>query len=231
MRLPLFAAALLLPLAAFGRETAYQALRIVGAERSQALLHSVVEVKGRNGAPQPELWTILLNDPKARGGVREMEVANGHIVGERTPVKAYSGQADGSVLNFSALNLDSEGAFALAEAEARAAKVGFYSVDYVLRCGDDSAAPVWNIELLDAQQHSLGSVRVAADTGVVISKTLQNQTTKGGWAAGGGLKGRLVRFSDSVGRSMRHVGGSLEEFWSGERTLDREKTAQPVEGR
>ena len=84
--------ALLLPLAASGRETAYQALRTVGAERSQALLNSVIEVKGRNGAPQPTAWTILLNDPMARGGVREIEVSKGHIIAERTPVKVYSGQ-------------------------------------------------------------------------------------------------------------------------------------------
>jgi len=214
--------ALLLPLAAFGSETAYQALRTVGAERSETLLNSVIEVKGRNGTPQPAVWTILLNDPLARGGVREIEVAKGHIVSERTPVKAYSGQGEGIVLNYKGLNLDSEGAFAVAEGEARNAKIGFYGADYLLRCADAGSAPLWIIQLLDAQQHSLGSVTIAADTGTVISKTFGGKTSKGSWAAGGGLKGRLVRFSDSVGRSMRHVGGNVEEFLTGDRTLDKE---------
>jgi len=220
MKLSLFVA-LLLPVSAFGRDTAYQALRTVGTERSQALLNSVVEVKGRNGTPQPASWTILLNDPLARGGVREIEVSKGHVISERTPVKAYSGQGEGIVLNFKTLNLDSEGAFAVAEAEARGAKIGFFGADYLLRCDDAGSAPIWVVQLLDEQQHTLGSVSIAADTGTVVSKTFGGKTTKGSWAAGGGLKGHLVRFSDSVGRSMRHVGGNVEEFLTGERTVDK----------
>ena len=213
--------ALLLPFAAFGRETAYQALRTVGAERSKALLANVIEVKGRNGTPQPEVWTVLLNDPLARGGVREIEVSKGHIVSERTPVKAYGGQGDGIVLNFPLLNLDSEGAFAVAESEARNAKIGFHKADYLLRCDDNGGAPIWVVQLLDQEQHSLGSVSIAADSGTVIAKMFGGKTTQGSWAAGGGLKGRLVRFSDSVGRSARHVSGNIEEFLTGDRTLDK----------
>ena len=214
-------AALLLPLAALGGETAYQALHIVGEERSKTLLNNVIEVKGRNGASQPDAWIVLLNDPLARGGVREIEVSKGHIVSERTPVKAYGGQGEGSLLNFTRLNLDSDGAFAVAETEARNAKIGFYGADYLLRSGENGGAPLWVVQLLDRQQHSLGSVNIAADTGVVLDKTLEGKTTKGSWAAGGGLQGRLVRFSDAVGRSMRRAGGSVEEFLTGERTLDK----------
>lgn len=216
MKLPLLVAFLLLPLAAFGRETAYQALRTVGAQRSKALLNSVIEVKGRNGTPQPASWTVLLNDPMARGGVREMEIASGHVVSERTPVKTYGGRGDGVVLDFKKLNLDSEGAFTVAEGEARAAKIGFFGADFLLRCDDASGAPIWIVELLDKEQHSLGSVRIAAETGAVITKTFGGVTSKGSWAAGGGMRGRLTRFSDAMGRSFQHVGDKMEEFWTGE---------------
>ena len=213
-------AALLLPLAAWGGETAYQALRTVGEERSKTLLDNVIEVKGRNGAPQPDVWTVLLNDPLARGGVREIEVSKGHVVGERTPLKTSGGQGE-EPLKFSLLNLDSDGAFAVAETEARNAKIGFYGADYLLRSGRNGAAPLWVVQLLDREQHSLGSVNIAADTGAVVGKTFGGKIRKGSWAAGGGLKGRLVRFSDAMGRSMRRVGGSLEEFWTGESKLDK----------
>ena len=212
--------ALLLPLTALGGETAYQALRIVGAERSKSLLNNVIEVKGRNGTPQPEVWTVLLNDPLARGGVREIEVSKGHIVGERTPIKTYSGQGEGIVLNFNMLNLDSEGAFAVAEVEARNAKIGFYSADYLLRCDENGSAPIWVVQLLDKGKNSLGSVSIAADTGAVVAKTMGGKAEKSSWAAGGGMKGRLVRFWDATGRSARHVGNSLQEFWDGESKPD-----------
>lgn len=216
--------AILLPWVAFGRDTAYQALRTVGSERSQALLQNVIEVKGRNGGPQPLVWTILLNDPLARGGVREIEVSNGHVTSERTPIKAYSGQGEGIALNFQKLNLDSQGAFALAETEARNARIGFFCVDYNLRCEDTGGAPIWVVQLLDDQQHSVGNVRIAADTGAIVSTTFTKVVnTKSEWAAGGGLNGRLKRVGDSVGRSMKHAGGAMEEFFTGERTIDQPK--------
>lgn len=221
MKFALFIA-FLLPCVAFGRDTSYQALRTIGSERSQALLQNVIEVKGRDGTPQPRVWTILLNDPMARGGVREIEVSNGHVTSERTPIKTYSGQGDGIVLNFQKLNLDSKGAFALAETEARQAKIGFFSVDYNLRCEEAGGTPVWMVQLLDDQQHSVGSVRIAADTGAIVSSTFTKVIdTKSEWAAGGGLNGRIKRAGESVGQSMKHAGGAMQEFFTGERTIDR----------
>ena len=215
MRLALLAALLLPAAAAFGRETAYQALRTVGSQRSQAFLNNVIEVKGQAGAPQPASWTILINDPEARGGVREIEVAKNRIVSERTPVKEYSGKSEGPALNFSKLNLDSDGAFSVAENEARAANMGFYSADFLLRRGDNGL-PIWVLQFLDQDKNSIGSITISANTGAVITKTIDGQTTKGSWAAGGGLKGRLIRFSDATGRTFHHAGEKLREFWDGE---------------
>lgn len=214
MRLALVAA-LLLPVAAFGRDTAYQALRTVGAQRSQTFLNNVVEVKGRNGAPQPASWTVLINDPEARGGIREIEVAKAHVVSERTPVKEYSGNSEGAALNFGNLNLDSDGAFSVAETEARNANIGFFSADYLLRRGDNGG-PVWTLELLDQDKNSIGAITISAKTGAVISKTFEGKAGKGSWDAGGGLKGRLIRFSDATGRTLQHTGEKLREFWDGE---------------
>ena len=202
--------ALLLPMAALGKETAYQALRTVGAERSQALLNNVIEVKGRNGTPQPASWLVLINDPLARGGVREIEVSKGHIISERTPVKSYSGQGDAIVLNFKMLNLDSEGAFTVAESEARNAKIGFFGADFLLRADDAGNVPIWVVQLLDADKRSLGSVSIAANTGTVISSTFGGKTTKGNRVPGDSLKTRLLRFTGAVGRSIRHAGEGLE---------------------
>ncbi|MEI6351995.1 MAG: hypothetical protein WCP06_12925 [Verrucomicrobiota bacterium] len=218
---PIFAL-LLLPLAAFGKDTAYQALRAIGTVRNPALLNRVLEVKGRSGDPQPELWTILLDDQLARGGVREIEVSNGRIVSERTPVKTYSGSAAGIAMNFQKLNLDSEGAFAIAETEAKNASLGFDSVDYNLHCEDAASAPTWVIQLLDSQQRSVGSVTIAADTGTVLAKDLGDARQDGDRASETGEKaGGFSKFQHDVKRSFLHVGGDLEKFFTGRRTIDR----------
>ena len=223
MKLAPILALLLLPLAAFGKDTAYKALRAIGAERNPALLNRVIELKGRSGDPQPELWTIILDDQLARGGVREIEVANGRVVSERTPVKSYSGSALGITMNFQKLNLDSEGAFAIAEAEAKAAKLGFDSVDYLLRCDDANSAPTWVLQLLDPQQQNLGSITIAADTGAVLAKDLganrenSDQFSETDNADNWGFS----KFKHGVKRTFRRAGGDLQQFFTGRRTIDR----------
>src|SRR5258708_3386070 len=95
--------------------TAYSALRIVGKQNGAEALNRVLEVRGRFGAPEPETWRVTLEDPAARGGVRELEVQRGQIVGEKTPV----GRAPGSPMNFNQLNLDSEGVFTVGNQEGQ----------------------------------------------------------------------------------------------------------------
>lgn len=222
MKLAPFFALLLLPLAtpvaASGKDSAYQALRAIGAARDQALLNRVLEVKGLNGTPEPEKWTVILDDPLARGGVREIEVANGRIVSERTPVKAYSGTAEGVSMNFGKLNLDSEGAFAVAEDVARKAKIGFEGVDYVLQCEDANTAPTWVLQLLDAHQHSIGTVTIAADNGTVLGNSFAGPRI--GAPDSTPSTARTDNLGHRIDRSIHRAGASLEEFFTGKRTLD-----------
>jgi hypothetical protein len=157
-----------LPLLAAGPDTAYQALRTVGSERGADSLNHVIEVEGRGGVPQPVIWRVVLDDPAARGGVRELDVAHGKIVAEHTPTRAYSGSSAGALIDFHKLNLDSAGAFTVAEKEAQKAHVGFDSVDYTLRTGDGpDASPVWVIHMMDGARHSVGTLSLGADTGVI----------------------------------------------------------------
>jgi hypothetical protein len=150
-------------------DTAYQALRTVGALRGNDSLKHVIEVEGREGVPQPVVWRVVLDDPAARGGVRELDVAHGKIISEHTPIRAYTGSAAGALIDFSKLNLDSSGAFTVAEKEAQKAKVGFDSVDYTLRTGDGpNANPIWVVHMMDTSHHSIGTLSLAADSGAVV---------------------------------------------------------------
>ena len=174
--LPLFIGILLVSTAAFARETAYKALRAFGTERGQALLSRVVEVQGRAGTPQPVTWKIILDDPNARGGVREVEIQDSQIVAEHTPLKIYGGVSTGAVMDFQKLSLDSEGAFKVANMEAKNAQFGFDSIDYTLRVADNSNLPVWNLHFLDDNQKSIGSIQIAADSGNVLARSFGKTT-------------------------------------------------------
>src|SRR5215216_6543442 len=66
-------------------DTAYKALRVFGKQAGDKLLNRVVELRGRNGVPQPDVWKVIASDPGARGGLVEAEVQRGKIISQRTP--------------------------------------------------------------------------------------------------------------------------------------------------
>ncbi len=102
-----FVALFLLAVSVRGEEnTAYTALRLIGNLRGEETLKQVLAVSGESGNPQPGMWTIVLDDPAARGGVRELQIVSNQVASERTPVS--SDLAGGKTIDLNQLNLDSE---------------------------------------------------------------------------------------------------------------------------
>ncbi len=162
----------LLPLASLpAADTAYSALRVLGKRDGQDVLNHVVEVRGRNGAPQPGVWKIVLDEARARGGIREVEVERGRVVSERTPTSRNVGSA----MNFNQLNLDSEGAFTIANQEAQRVNVPFDHIDYLLKAGTGGGAPVWQLDLADGRNAHVGSLQIAADSGTVLHRQFETR--------------------------------------------------------
>ena len=173
MKNMVFAALLLLaPVAARANETAYTALRVLG-KRDPAALNSVVEVRGRTGAPQPDLWKVVVEDRQARGGVREFEIQKGRIVAERTPMS----RGLGSRMNFNQLNLDSDGVFTVVNQEAQKQRATFDHLDYLLKAGTGGGAPIWEVQLYEGSAPA-GRMAIAADSGSVLDASLAR--TNGG---------------------------------------------------
>lgn len=150
----------------FAADTAYTALRVFGKREGEDALHRVIELRGKDGSPQPATWRLTIDDPRARGGVREIEVRGGKIVGERTPV----GHDYGAPMNFTALNLDSDGAFTVANQEAEKRGIPFERIDYILTSGSGGGAPLWTVELSDGRKGRVGTLRVAADSGAIVEE-------------------------------------------------------------
>lgn len=154
------------PLTLSAADTAYTALRIVGKKQGADALNRVVEVRGRSGTPEPQVWKIVLADDGARGGLLELDVQRGKVIGERTPVSRPSGKP----INFTQLNLDSEGAYTVATQEAQKVPTTFNRVDYTLQGGQ--RGPIWHLELFDGG-NGVGSLDIAADNGAVIRRDLR----------------------------------------------------------
>ena len=151
-------------------DTAYNALRIVGKIQGEDALNRVLEVRGRFGTPQPQVWKVTLKEAGARGGIRELEVQRGRVISERTPVA----RSFGAPMNFNQLNLDSEGVFTIADQDAQKASVPFDRADYVLRSGTQGGAPVWTVDFFEGRRGRVGRFEIAADSGTILRQDLQN---------------------------------------------------------
>jgi hypothetical protein len=150
---------------AWAAGTAYDALRVVGKQRGEAAIAHVVELSGREGAPQPGRWKVISADSAARGGIREIDVEGTRITGERTP----NGRTIGAPINLGQLNLDSEGAHTMAEREAKKANFAYDHVNYSLRTGGRAGAPIWELQLVDTRAGATAVVRISADTANLLS--------------------------------------------------------------
>ena len=154
------------PALAQERPTAYEAIRTVGTQLRRDFVDHVISVSGTNGDPQPETWKILLEDPQARGGVREVEVGNGQIISERTPLRSSVEGSLGAVIDTARLNLDSSGAFALAQQTADKSHVSFATADYTLRV-DDRGNPIWRVALQRQNGEPAGTIFIGANHGTI----------------------------------------------------------------
>lgn len=156
---------------AFGvEETAYTALRVIGKAQGKEVLSRVISLQGRNGAPQPAVWKITLDEPKARGGIREVEVQYGKIISERTPTAPRTSTGK---MNFSQLNLDSDGAFTVANQAATKVATPFDRVDYLLTSGTNGGAPVWHLQLTEIKTGPAGTLEISADTAAILQQDLK----------------------------------------------------------
>ena len=158
--------AIALPVLAQDRPTAYEAMRTVGTQLNREYVNHVLSVTGTNGNPQPETWKILIDDSKARGGIREIEVENGKIVSERTPLRSSVEGSLGAVIDTGKLNLDSSGAFALAQQTAQKSHINFTTADYALRV-DERGNPIWVISMQRANGENAGRIFIGANHGTV----------------------------------------------------------------
>lgn len=238
----LLLAAVLLTAPALGQSAqlpAYEALRAVGREKGENWLGRLVEMRGVDGDPQPSRWLLTFRDETARGGVREFAVTTQGVTSERTPVRAADAGAL-SVMGARSLNLDSTGAFAAANKQAAAGKVGFHSLNYLLQ--NKQGAPVWLVQLYDAAGLEVGKMEVSAQNGGIVSRLRTPQAaavgsattaaaprmpaagTRGGsfgdrWVEGGGLVGHASRWGEKSWEATTNtavrLGDSISAFFIG----------------
>ena len=211
--------------------TAYLALKAAqkGADSSARL----IEVTGERGEPQPQEWKVILSDPAARGGIREIVASGDVIVSQRTPVKGYPRVGSEPSIALARLNVDSDRAFEIANKQAVARRIGFSWVDYTLRANADGGAPMWILRLQNNMGSKVGVVQISAENGSVVvplevseppspEPSEQVSDSSNGRSVGGFI-GRVGGTLGNVGNAVKDTTlrtvGSVQEFLTGERNI------------
>ncbi len=235
-----------LTISAFAQETAYQALNAVGKVKGQPFLDNLLNLEGIEGNSQPGSWRMVFEDQTSRSGFREMEVRGGQIVGQRAPLTSPRG--NGSRINLDRLQLDSDGAFTVAEREAARSHVSFAQANYFLEADGESSNPVWSVQLADTTGNIVQKLRISADNGGVIrgsagspilvapnsdyvENTTRETTTTVSMADQPDnendttelkIHRTMLRTGRNIKNGFKHVGGSIQEVFTGRRTVDQD---------
>lgn len=211
--------------------TAYMAVK--AAQKSTDTSADLVEVVGERGEPQPQEWKVVLRDPGARGGIREVVASGDVVVSQRTPLRGYSEFSAQPAIALTRLNLDSDRAFEIANKQAVAKKVGFSWVDYTLRANPAGSSPMWVLRLYNGMGSQVGAIQISAENGTVLAPLepglppptepteqftdSQPARTVGGFI--GRVGGTLGGIANGVKNTTLRTVGSVQEFFTGERTV------------
>jgi hypothetical protein len=185
-----------------------------------------VELRGERGEPVPAEWIVLLADPSARGGVRELTVANGQITGERTPLGGFSDIASRPALDRAKVLVDAGSVFEIAQREAVQCELGFHWIDYSLATNPQTLQPEWTARLYDSTGSIAGTLRLSAVGGEVIEPLVPPEGASANEDSEkrvGGLVGKVVDFTESTAKKVQNTTlrtvGDVQEFLVGERTV------------
>ncbi len=197
----------------------------------KTMIKSFAGLSARGGAPVPEKWLVLVHDAKAASGVREFTVTGGVVVSTKegsdyAPVVSPENRIDSA-----RLRVDSDLASELVAAYAATNNSVPAAFDFDLRQSGEGASPLWTVAALDVSGARLGTVVIAADTGVVIShEGFANEPTPADLTAELGpqkesdAKTASTKKSSSSSDSKRpgtfhRVGGHLQKFFTGRNTI------------
>jgi hypothetical protein len=216
---------------------AFQACKALPKAQQRA----IARISGKGGKPLPEIWTIVVHEPKAQNGLREYTVTAGTVVATRGVSDLAQRLTPGDVVGLTGIKFDATQVAELAAAYAEANKLTPASLNYDLRKEGEDAAPLWKITALDEAGTTLGELVVTANTGALITQTGFSQSPeqkdlttvaetepadqaddekpeKGatrGSAKSSGSSSRSGKKPDTFHR----IGGHLQKFFTGKNTI------------
>jgi hypothetical protein len=216
----------LTPLAARAEGSVNQAFQIARGAVSPEIQTKVISIYGTGTPEAIEKWYIIFYDPTVPSRGRAVLVEDNQITKTYAANGGVTYRAD---LTFDPSRLTSEGP-ALSAAQGYAARhyINYDSVRALLKQTSLNRPFRWRIELMNGGQ-SRGYVYINALDSTVASyappqaggeQSSGNQS--GSSRSKGNVEGDAQGFGNDVKRTFLGIGGDLQEFFTGERTVDKD---------
>jgi hypothetical protein len=129
----------------------------------------ISRIEGRDGAPSPDRWYILTQDPASDNGLHEFVVSNGEIVASRALSQFAESLKPEDMLGAAPVKVDSDRLAKLARAYAETNGASVATLNYELKKDGPVGAPAWTITCLDDNGNKLGELVVTAADGNIVS--------------------------------------------------------------
>jgi hypothetical protein len=178
----------------------------------------VVSVYGVGTPAAIAKWWVIFYDPSVPSHGRAVKVENGQIA------RAY--EAKGGVvymrdLTFRRSRVSGEGA-ALADAQTYAAQhaIAYDGVRALLRLTSDRQTLRWRVELMEGAENKGFVFTNASDGTFALYAPPGTEPSGSGAGTGGGVVGDAKQLGNDVKKTFLGIGGDLQEFFTGERTVD-----------
>jgi len=144
--------------------TAFEALRLLPPEIGRR----IAIIEGREGAPVPERWYLVVYDPAQENHLVEYVVADHRVVAARTLSQFAEQLSADQVIPTDSPLFNSDQASQLAQQFAQANNVRIPKMNYELKKEGVGAAPLWKITCLDDNSTAFAQVTFAAASGMVV---------------------------------------------------------------
>jgi hypothetical protein len=197
--------------------SANQALAVATQGVDPAIRDRIVSVYGTGLPSAIHTWWVIFYDPNVPSHGRSVKVRNGQIT---RAYESKGGVTYDDILTFAPSQVTGEGpALVAAQNYAAQHNLAYDHVRVLLRTTAPNQQLRWRVELLDGSTNK-GFVFANATDGSFAMYSPPGSIGTSNSYTGGGVVGDANRAANDVKNTFLGIGGDLQEFFTGERTVD-----------
>ncbi len=184
---------------------AYDQAKALSVEKDRT---HVLSIFGKGSAVDVKTWYVNFYDPDSPSKGRVVVVQDGKVIRSHA-AEGRSTYDDDLSFDPTMSKVTSETAMKTAKTYAEHNQIAYNTTTVLLRRPDHGKAPAWRVGLLQ-DGNSRGFVFVKSEDGALASYAPPSKPEK-----------NIKDFGRDVESTFRGIGADLEEFFTGERTVDK----------